>query len=656
MRNDKLIAILLVFLMVAGGFGFTPGLVNAQEEEKFLKVGIVGDPENLNPILAWSELAWIIIGLIYEPLVRWELTDDGWISAPGLAETWEWADNGTQVTFHLFEDATWHDGTPLTAADVNWTLFTNTWLGWWAASTTHIDHNNIKILDDHTIVLNFVDSGYPSLYHWDPIPDETPYYYYRDSYNGTPVTISQEYFLKSIPYLSIFPMHMWDPLMWHHPTFGIDSEDYYGYYLENFTWVPTSFWDSKWYDGICWGVLDPTWAEPRIGSGPFMFDEWVPGEYLRLLANPNYHKGEIKYDGIDFIVYSTVETMTQGVVRGDIDLCQTSISFTELGTFGANVEVMENDFLGARTFLINQFEEYLNASGMYEGRGAKHNALLEDDVRKAIHQAINKTRIADVAYLGTARAADSVIHDSLPWHNDNLVEFTYGTAAAIATLESAGWTLNTEDLWEKEIDGVVETLSFTLKYVAGDPIAFVEATLLEEDLEAAGIDITTVPVESTTFVQDLTVDTWNFDLVIDFWTQLMDPNYYIWYHRTDGGLNPVDISVPRIDEIFHLQQMTPDESERKELVDEFQQIMYDESAIIPVVYYRDAEIYRKDKWTFYETDWTSGIYGLLNVKAWITAEPLAGIPPAPIPLEMIALVAGVAIVVVILVVFWMKRK
>jgi ABC-type transport system substrate-binding protein len=660
MRKHKLIAIMLAFLMVAGTFGFVPGLTDAQEEV-VLKVGIIGDPENLNPILAWSELAWILIGLMYEPLVRWEQLDDGsWISSPGMAESWEWAANGTQVTFHLFQNATWHDGTPFTSEDVNWTLFTWTWLGWWAASTTHIDHENIVIIDDYTIALNFVDYGYPDIPVWDPIWDETPYYHYRDLYNGTPTAIAQDYFLKSIPYLPIFPKHKWDPLMWNDPVYGTNSPDYYGTYntSDPYNWIPLSYWDAFWYDGICWGVLDPTWAEPRIGTGPFVFDEWVPGEYLRLTTNEDYHKGRANIDALEFVIYSTVETMTQGVVAGDIDMCETSITYTELSQFGDEIAIMENDFMGIRVLEINQYESYLNASQEYEGRGAKHNALLEDDVRKAIHQAVNKTRIAEIAYLGTARAADSNIHDSLIWHNDAMVEFTYGTAAAMATLEGAGWQLNDDGVWEKDMGGYNETLSFTLKYVSGSPIAFVEAQLAEEDLENAGFDITTVPVEATTIVSDLTTGTWNFELVIEFWTQLMDPNYYIWYHRSDSGLNPVDIQVPRIDEIFHLQQITQDFAERKALVDEFQQIMYDESSVIPLLYYKDVEIYRSDRWLFVDDYYTSGAYGLLNYFAFITVEQVeATVPPPPaLPLEMIALVGGAAVVVVLIAVFYMKRK
>jgi ABC-type transport system substrate-binding protein len=238
-----------------------------------------------------------------------------------------------------------------------------------------------------------------------------------------------------------------------------------------------------------------------------------------------------------------------------------------------------------------------------------------------------------------------------------MVEFTYGTAAAMATLEGAGWELNADGVWEKDMGGYNETLSFTLKYESGDPISFTEAQLAEEDLENAGFDITTVPVEATTYIYDMTTGTWNFELTITFWTQLMDPNYYIWYHRSDSGLNPVDIQVPRIDEIFHLQQTTQDFTARKALVDEFQQIMYDESSVIPLLYYKDVEIYRSDRWTFIDDDYTSGVYGLLNYFAFITVEEAEALPPPPeLPIEMIALVGGAAAVVILLAVFYMKRR
>src|ERR1700730_3809038 len=39
---------------------------------------------------------------------------------PELPESWEVAPGGKSVTFHLRKDATFHDGSPVTAADVKW--------------------------------------------------------------------------------------------------------------------------------------------------------------------------------------------------------------------------------------------------------------------------------------------------------------------------------------------------------------------------------------------------------------------------------------------------------------------------------------------------------------------------------------------------------
>jgi peptide/nickel transport system substrate-binding protein len=54
--------------------------------------------------------------------------DDGSISydytvlEPELAESWEIAEDGMSVTFTCGQDATFHDGTPVTANDVKWSF------------------------------------------------------------------------------------------------------------------------------------------------------------------------------------------------------------------------------------------------------------------------------------------------------------------------------------------------------------------------------------------------------------------------------------------------------------------------------------------------------------------------------------------------------
>jgi peptide/nickel transport system substrate-binding protein len=41
---------------------------------------------------------------------------------PELAQTWEFSDSGTTLTFHLHPGVKWHDGTPFSSADVQYTI------------------------------------------------------------------------------------------------------------------------------------------------------------------------------------------------------------------------------------------------------------------------------------------------------------------------------------------------------------------------------------------------------------------------------------------------------------------------------------------------------------------------------------------------------
>ncbi len=41
---------------------------------------------------------------------------------PELAETWEISDGGKTITFHLHQGVQWHDGTPFSSADVQYTI------------------------------------------------------------------------------------------------------------------------------------------------------------------------------------------------------------------------------------------------------------------------------------------------------------------------------------------------------------------------------------------------------------------------------------------------------------------------------------------------------------------------------------------------------
>lgn len=104
---------------------------------------------------------------IYDRLIthaRIQLPDGSWSYdytsfEPELAESWEFSEDGTSIVFHLREDATFHDGRPVTAADVKWSFdravsvggFPATQMG--ASEMTSTDQ--FVVVDDYTFRVDF---------------------------------------------------------------------------------------------------------------------------------------------------------------------------------------------------------------------------------------------------------------------------------------------------------------------------------------------------------------------------------------------------------------------------------------------------------------------------------------------------------------------
>ena len=77
-----------------------------------------GDPVSFNPDYTIDDYGYPIAFNTHSMLVT---LNQGVEVVPDLAETWETSDDGLQITFHLVKNAMWHDGKPVTSADVKWT-------------------------------------------------------------------------------------------------------------------------------------------------------------------------------------------------------------------------------------------------------------------------------------------------------------------------------------------------------------------------------------------------------------------------------------------------------------------------------------------------------------------------------------------------------
>ncbi|MDP2650338.1 MAG: ABC transporter substrate-binding protein [bacterium] len=84
-----------------------------------LREGVIGAPRFINPLLAISDTDRDLSMLIYTGLMR--PGKDGAL-VPDLAERYSVSEDGTEYRFVLRDDAHFHDGTPLTADDVVFTV------------------------------------------------------------------------------------------------------------------------------------------------------------------------------------------------------------------------------------------------------------------------------------------------------------------------------------------------------------------------------------------------------------------------------------------------------------------------------------------------------------------------------------------------------
>lgn len=84
-----------------------------------LSEGIVGSPRFINPLLAISDADHDVTALVYSGLLK--ATPQGTYIAD-LARSYDVSEDGKTYTFYLRDDVMFHDGTPVTADDVLYTV------------------------------------------------------------------------------------------------------------------------------------------------------------------------------------------------------------------------------------------------------------------------------------------------------------------------------------------------------------------------------------------------------------------------------------------------------------------------------------------------------------------------------------------------------
>ena len=109
------------------------------------------DITSFDPIIPTDNMSIWTMLLIYDQLVR--VGPDGLSVEPGLSDSWDVSDDGLTYTFNL-RDATFHDGSPVTAEDVKYCIdrVTNDEESQWSWIFTAIE--SVEATDETTVVIH----------------------------------------------------------------------------------------------------------------------------------------------------------------------------------------------------------------------------------------------------------------------------------------------------------------------------------------------------------------------------------------------------------------------------------------------------------------------------------------------------------------------
>jgi len=311
-----------------------------------------------------------------------------------------------------------------------------------------------------------------------------------------------------------------------------------------------------------------------IGTGPYKFKEWVTGQKIVLVSNPDYFEGRPHIDGYILRIIPDTATMFLELRANGID----RMGLTPL----QNTRQTENNLFRKN---YNKYR-YLSFAYTYMGYNLKNPLFTDKRVRQAIAHAVNREEMIDGVLLGLGKSATGPYKPGTWAYNPRVRTYPYDPAKAKALLAEAGWKdLNSNGVLERE----GRPFEFEIITNQGNEIRAKCAEIIQRRLAEVGIKVTIRVVEWAAFVKDF-INKRKFDATILGWTIPMDPDLYDVWHSSKTGpeeLNFISYQNAEVDALIEKGRETFDQSERKRCYDRIQEILAEEQPYL-FLYVPDA--------------------------------------------------------------------
>jgi peptide/nickel transport system substrate-binding protein len=241
----------------------------------------------------------------------------------------------------------------------------------------------------------------------------------------------------------------------------------------------------------------PTNLKP-VGTGPYMFKDFKPGDMVAGVINPNYHKENRPY-------FDAIE------MKGGGDAVSAARAVLQTGEydFAWNMQVedeillrLEKDGKGrviitqngsVEHIQLNTTDPWTEVDGERSKLGTKHPSLSDPAVRQALSMLVDKASVEKFIYGRTGQATANFINNPEKFRSKN-TKYEFNVEKANEVLEKAGW--------KKGSDGIREKGGKKLKFVYQTSInqpRQKNQAIVKQACQKAGIDIEVKAVTASVF-------------------------------------------------------------------------------------------------------------------------------------------------------------
>jgi len=301
-------------------------------------------------------------------------------------------------------------------------------------------------------------------------------------------------------------------------------------------------------------------ARRPVGTGPYIFKEWIAGQKVTLESNPDYYEGRPYIGRYIYRIIPDNSTMYMELKAAGIDKMDISpIQYqrqTETPEFKS---------------LFNKYR-YPASAYTYLGYNLRNPLFSDKRVRKALTSAINKDEIVHGVLLGMGQVAHGPYKPGTWACNPNIKDLDYNPELARALLAEAGWR-------RKNGDGILvkdgKPFQFTVITNQGNDQRIRTAVIIQRRLKLVGIGMKILQLEWASFITNY-IDKRNFEAVILGWTIGQDPDLFDIWHSSKTGpkeFNFIGYKNAEVDGLLEEGRSTFDMEKRRSRYYRLQEIL-----------------------------------------------------------------------------------